>query len=146
MIHHHSLLQQRHMILERILVGKVDMHRILLAELDESLVDDDSSCSPKRIVQNFNRIVESGRDFGSWDPFVIQPLIDDVTNARAHCLQYSVETIVHGVVECGHQCRSHAELLPMRDGEAVDANTDVVTPDNHSRKLARQSNSLVNRQ
>jgi hypothetical protein len=126
-IRYYPILQQDHMILKRILIREVDPHPVLLVELDHRLVDNYPSGPAERLEQNLHHIIEPCRDILCWNTPIAQPLVDDITDTRAHRLQDRVEAVVDRFMERGYKRCSQDNQPSMRRRTAPPANTHAVT-------------------
>src|SRR5437016_8130622 len=112
------------MVPQRLLIGEIDPHRILLVELHQRLVDNHASRTPERLVQNSHHIVKLGWNLRLWNTPLPQMIVHNITDTRAHSLQCRLEAVGHRILESRDQCGSQSSIPTQQD--YLSMNTDDV--------------------
>src|SRR5437016_11764193 len=113
------------MVPQRLLIGEIDPHRILLVELHQSLIDNHASRTPERLVQNSHHIVKLGWNLRLWNTPLPQMIVHNITDTRPHSLQCRLEAVGHRILESRDEGGSQCSIPTQRDSSST--NTDDVT-------------------
>src|SRR5713101_6029310 len=107
------------------LIGEIDPHRILLVKRHQSLVDDHSSRTPKRLVESPHHIIELGWNLRLWNTLTPEMVVHNITNTRPHGLKCRLEAVRNRIVESRDE-RSSQSSIPT-ESDPFSTNTDGVT-------------------
>src|SRR6267378_41477 len=106
------------MVSQRILIGKIDPHRILLVKLHQSLVDNHASRSPKGLVESLDHLIKLCWNLRLWNTLTPKMVVHNITNTRPHGLQCRVEAVRDRIMESRDEGSSQSgiptERTPLR--------------------------------
>src|SRR6266436_8069485 len=89
----HSLFKEYESVLYGILIVKVCTQRELLVQLNHRPVGNHTRTRPQPLMQYLHNIPEPGRDIVPLDAFLVQEIVDPVTDRPSHSLQDKVKPV-----------------------------------------------------
>src|SRR5229473_255298 len=98
------------MVPERILIGKINPHRILLVKLHQSLVDDHASRTPEGLVESLHHIIKLCWNLRLWNTLTPKMVVHNITNTRPHSFQCRLEAIGHCIVKRSDERGSQSSI------------------------------------
>src|SRR2546422_8269229 len=92
-IRKHSLFEEDESVLYRILVVEVRIQGELLVQLNHRPVSNHTRTRPQPLMQYLHNILEPGWDIVPLDAFLVQEIVDPVTDRPSHSLQDKVKPV-----------------------------------------------------